>query len=220
VNVDDMILISIDDHTIEPPDMFHRTMPVKYRDQAPRLVRDEQGHDSWVFQGTQVGMVGLSATVSWPKSEWGFDATGLAEMRPGCYDMDARVADMDANGMLAGMNFPTALGFAGTHVAKLPDRELSAAAISAANDWAIDELAGGHPGRFIPMAILPYFDMDRAVAEVYRVAQKGCLAVSLPEAPYAVDLPASAQVTGIRCSGRCRTPGWFPACTSGSPSVW
>jgi hypothetical protein len=29
MNVDDMILVSIDDHTIEPPDMFQRTMPTK-----------------------------------------------------------------------------------------------------------------------------------------------------------------------------------------------
>jgi predicted TIM-barrel fold metal-dependent hydrolase len=135
-------------------------------------------------------MPGLSATVSWPKDEWGFDPTSLAEMRPGCYDVEPRVADMDANGMLAGMNFPTFAGFAGTHVAKMPDRDLSAAAIAAYNDWAIDALAGEHPGRFIPLAILPYFDVDRAVAEVRRVADKGCLAVSLPEAPYAVGLPS------------------------------
>src|SRR5208282_1362880 len=94
MNVDDMILISIDDHTIEPPDMFQRTMPAKYRDQAPRLVKDDEGHDRWMFQGNPVGMPGLSATVSWPKEEWGFDPTSLAEMRPGCYDVEARVADM------------------------------------------------------------------------------------------------------------------------------
>jgi predicted TIM-barrel fold metal-dependent hydrolase len=190
MKVDDMIMISIDDHTVEPPDVFQRTMPAKYRDQAPRLVKDDQGHDRWLFQGNPVGMPGLSATVSWPKEEWGFNPTSLAKMRPGCYDVEARVADMDANGVLAALNFPTALGFAGTHVAKLPDQELSAVAISAYNDWAIDELAGEHPGRFIPLAILPYYDIDRAVAEVYRVATRGCLAVSLPETPYGLGLPS------------------------------
>lgn len=190
MDVEDMVMISIDDHTVEPPDMFERTMPAKYRDRAPRLVRDEQGHDRWLFQGNPVGMPGVSAVVSWPKEEWGFDPTTLAEMRPGCYDVELRVADMDANGVLAAMNFPTALGFAGTHVAKLPDQELSAAAISAYNDWAIDELAGEHPGRFIPLSIVPYYDMDRAVTEVRRVAERGCLAVSLPETPYGLGLPS------------------------------
>jgi hypothetical protein len=35
----------------------------------------------------------------------GFDPVGYAEMRPGCYDIDERVRDMDANGVLASMSF-------------------------------------------------------------------------------------------------------------------
>ena len=193
MNVDDMILLSIDDHTIEPPDMFDRTMPAKYRDQAPRLVKDADGKDQWLFQDESIGVPGLAAVVTWPKEEWDFSPTDFSEMRPGCYDIDARVADMDANGMLAGMNFPTFAGFAGTHLAKMPDRELTAAAISAYNDWAIDELAASHPGRFIPLGIVPFYDIDKAVAEVRRVAAKGCVALSLPEAPYGIGLPSFAS---------------------------
>jgi predicted TIM-barrel fold metal-dependent hydrolase len=69
------------------------------------------------------------------------------------------------------------------------DPELSAMAIAAYNDWQIDELAGEHPGRFIPLAIGPVFDSDRLAAEVRRVAAKGCSAISLPETPYGVGLP-------------------------------
>src|SRR5690606_15882264 len=141
------VLVSIDDHTIEPPDMFERYMPARLKDQAPKLVKDADGKDQWLFQGEAIGVPGLAAVASWPKDEWNFNPTDFSEMRPGCYDLDARVADMDANGMLAGMNFPTFAGFAGTHLAKMPDQALTAAAISAYNDWAIDELAGGHPGR-------------------------------------------------------------------------
>lgn len=36
MNKDDMILISVDDHIIEPPDMFKNHLPAKYRDEAPR----------------------------------------------------------------------------------------------------------------------------------------------------------------------------------------
>lgn len=35
MNVDDMILISIDDHVVEPHDMFARHVPQKYMDEAP-----------------------------------------------------------------------------------------------------------------------------------------------------------------------------------------
>ncbi|MGD9798058.1 MAG: amidohydrolase family protein [Acidimicrobiia bacterium] len=193
MDIDDMILISIDDHIIEPPDLFERHMPAKHRDRAPVLTKRPGEPDQWMFQGEATGTAGLSAVVSLPKEEWGFDPTDVSEMRPGCYDVAARVEDMDANGLLAGMNFPTFMGFAGTHVAKAPDQELAAATIAAWNDWAIDEVAGEHPGRFLPMAILPHFDIERSVAEIRRVAAKGAIAVSIPEAPYGIGLPSFAS---------------------------
>jgi predicted TIM-barrel fold metal-dependent hydrolase len=165
-------------------------MPAKYRDQAPRLVSNPDGADQWIFQGEATGTAGLSAVVSLPKEEWGFTPTDITQMRPGCYDVAERVKDMDANGMLAGMNFPTFAGFAGTHVAKAADQELAAATIAAWNDWAIDEVAGENPGRFLPMAILPHYDIEASVAEVHRVAAKGAIAVSIPEAPYGIGLPS------------------------------
>ena len=193
MNVNDMILLSIDDHMIEPPNVFDKTMPAKYRDQAPKLVKDDEGKDMWLFQNESIGVPGLSAVASWPKEEWDFSPTDLSEMRPGCWDVDARVDDMNANGMLAGLNFPTFAGFAGTHLAKMPDQELTAAAIAAYNDWAIDELAGSHPGRFMPLGIVPFFDVDRAVKEIHRIGEKGAVAVSLPEAPYGIGLPSFAS---------------------------
>ena len=189
MNVDDMILLSIDDHTIEPPDMFAKNMPAKFRDEAPRLVKDADNKDQWLFQNESIGVPGLAAVASWPKDEWGFQPTDFSEMRPGCYDIDARVEDMDANGMLAGMNFPTFAGFAGTHLAKLPDLALTNAAISAYNDWSLEELTARHPGRFLPLGIVPNFDIDSAVAEINRIGKRGAVAISLPEAPYALGLP-------------------------------
>jgi predicted TIM-barrel fold metal-dependent hydrolase len=193
MNVEDMILLSIDDHIIEPPDMFDGRMPSKYADQAPMLTKNADGKDQWVFQNESIGVPGLAAVASWPKDEWDFNPTDLGEMRPGCYDIAARVADMDANGMLAGMNFPTFAGFAGSHLAKMPDQALTAAAVAAYNDWHIDEVCGNNPGRFIPLAILPHFDIERSVTEIHRVAAKGCKAVSLPETPYGIGLPSFAS---------------------------
>lgn len=190
MKIDDMILVSIDDHVIEPPDVFENHLPEKYRDRGPRFERLDNGVDQWVFQGEVMGTVGLGATASWPRSEWSFDPVGLAEMRPGCYDVHQRIRDMNANGVLASLNFPTAAGFAGAWLAGMPDRELSAIAISAYNDWQIDELAGAYPGRIIPMGILPLWDTDACVLELERMAAKGCTSVSFPETPYANGLPS------------------------------
>lgn len=204
MNVDDMILVSIDDHLIEPPDVFERHMPERLKDKAPKLVNDvagtgraadmdnftyEVGVDRWVFQGESIGVPGLGAVKSWPPEEWSIDPCSLAEMRPGAYDVHQRVLDMDANGVFASMNFPTFPGFAGTHLAKMPDRELTRITVSAYNDWLIDDWAAAAPGRLLPMTIIPFFDIEASVAEIHRVAAKGCLAVTLPETPYGLDLP-------------------------------
>jgi predicted TIM-barrel fold metal-dependent hydrolase len=104
--------------------------------------------------------------------------------------MDERLRDMSANGVLAALNFPTMPGFSGHYLARASDQGLAAAAITAYNDWHIDEWAGSHPGRFIPLAILPICDVDAMVAEVHRVAAKGCTAFALPETPYILDMPS------------------------------
>ena len=35
MNIDDLILVSIDDHVVEPADMFDGHVPAAYADQAP-----------------------------------------------------------------------------------------------------------------------------------------------------------------------------------------
>jgi predicted TIM-barrel fold metal-dependent hydrolase len=189
MKIDDMILMSVDDHVVEPPDMFRGRLPAAYADLAPGIVTDEQGVDRWIYRGKQTGVVGLNAVVSWPPEEWGLDPTGYAEMRPGVYDIHARVRDMDRNGILTSMCFPTFAGFSAGHLAHVKD-EGTVAVIQAYNDWHLEEWAGAYPGRFIPLAILPLWEPALACAEIRRVAARGCRAVSLPELPHLDGLPS------------------------------
>ena len=155
MNVDDMIILSIDDHTVEPPELFDNHVPAKYKDRAPRLVRDENGKEHWEFEGKEFGIVGLNATVSWPKEEWGLNPSALAEMRPAAYLIDERVRDMNRNGVLASMCFPSLPGFSGRRFQEADDKDLALVMLQAYNDWHIDEWCAAHPGRFIPLAIGP-----------------------------------------------------------------
>jgi hypothetical protein len=74
MHVDDMILISIDDHSIEPPDMFEQHMPAKYRDVASFFHYDPFAH--LVRADATVGKLRAHAT--------GVDTstTSKAEYRP------------------------------------------------------------------------------------------------------------------------------------------
>ncbi|QIX52637.1 amidohydrolase family protein [Rhodococcus sp. DMU1] len=189
MNIDDMILVSIDDHVVEPPDMFRNHAPRKFADEVPRIVVDERGVDRWMYRGKPVGVAGLNAVVSWPPEEWNRDPAGYAEMRPGVYDVHERVRDMNANGILASMCFPTFAGFSAGHLSHVKD-EITVAMIQAYNDWHIEEWAGAYPGRFIPIAILPLWDPKLAVAEIERVAAKGCRSVTMAELPHIDGLPS------------------------------
>ena len=56
MNKEDMILISVDDHIVEPPDMFKNHLPKKYLDEAPRLVHNPDGSDTWQFRDVVIPM--------------------------------------------------------------------------------------------------------------------------------------------------------------------
>jgi len=191
MRMDDMILVSIDDHFIEPPDMWQKHVPKRFLDEVPRVVRNDQGVDEWVFQGEKTSTpFGMAATVGWPKTEWGFNPGSYTELRPGCFDVHERVRDMNANGVLASMNFPTMAGWNVRTFAEGRDRELGLIMLRAYNDWVIDEWCATYPGRFIPLGIVPMWDVDLAVEEIHRIAKKGCRSVSFLETPHVQGYPS------------------------------
>ena len=66
MQMNDMILVSVDDHVCEPPDMWDRHVPPKWKGRAPRLVTKDDGTNLWVFEGQQVPNVGLNAVAGRP----------------------------------------------------------------------------------------------------------------------------------------------------------
>ena len=190
MRVEDMIFISVDDHVVEPPDMFEGRLPAKFADQAPKVVRNEQGDDVWTFNGAVIPNIGLNAVAGRPKEEYGIDPTSFEEMRSGCYDVHERVKDMSAGGVLASMNFPSFPSFSGRLFGACEDKELALAVTQAYNDWHIEGWCGAYPDRFIPMALPVLWDPELAAAEVRRVAEKGCRSLTFTENPSTLGLPS------------------------------
>ncbi len=190
MQIDDMILVSVDDHIVEPPGMWDDRLPAKYAELAPKLVTRPDGNDVWAFQGNELPNIGLNAVAGRPPAEYGIDPTSFNDMRPGCYDHYERVRDMNANGVLGSLNFPSMTGFCGQLFARVEDKDLARALVQGYNDWHIDVWCGSHPGRFIPCAIPALWDPNEMADEVRRVAKKGCHAVTFSENPEKLGYPS------------------------------
>jgi predicted TIM-barrel fold metal-dependent hydrolase len=184
-------IVSADDHVVEPPDTFEGRLPKKYADEAPRVVELDDGGQAWLWQGQIMPNVGFNAVVGRPPSEYGMEPTRFDEMRRGAWDVDARVADMDLDGVYASLCFPSFLpGFVGQRLSTIPDRDLGLAVMRAYNDWHLEAWCGAHPGRFIPNQITWLLDPEIAAAEVRRNAERGFKAVTFSEGPDKLGLPS------------------------------
>lgn len=184
-------IVSVDDHLIEPPNLFVDRAPKRRADDVPH-VEVIDGFDTWLYDGGRQ-KVTVDGFVACAGKEWGTFTTGpvnYADMRPGCYDAAARVADMDHDGILASACFPTVVRIAGQMFMFSRDRELGLLCLQAYNDWVVEEWAGSAPGRLIPIVILPWWDRDACVAEVHRMAAAGAKAVSWSENLHDLGLPS------------------------------
>jgi predicted TIM-barrel fold metal-dependent hydrolase len=184
-------IISVDDHLIEPPDLFDGRLPAALAGGAPRIVEDADGTQCWIFEGHRYPNVGLNAVVGRPQAEWSMEPARFDQMRPGCFDIDQRIADMDRAGIWASLCFPSLVsGFCGAVYSRATDPELGLACLRAFNDWHHEVWAGSYPERIIPLQ-LPYLaDVVIAAGEVRANAARGFVAVSFPEFPAQLRLPS------------------------------
>jgi predicted TIM-barrel fold metal-dependent hydrolase len=190
MRVEDLILVSVDDHVVEPPDLFDGRLQTRFADRAPKVVTTDGGDDVWEFEGVQIPNIGLNAVAGRPAEEYGVEPTSFDEMRRGCFDVHERVKDMSAGGVLASLNFPSFPSFSGRLFMATSDKDLALAVVRAYNDWHIDGWCGAYPERFIPMIIPVLWDPALTATEIRRVSDKGCHALSFTENPAALGLPS------------------------------
>ena len=147
----------------------------------------------WSYDGERHYKVGLNAVVGRPIEELSFEPSRFDEMRRGAWDIDARVHDMDLNGVYASLNFPSSLaGFAGQrYQLGVSDPDLALAVVRAANDWHLEEWAGTSPGRHHPVpGAVAARPRARRRARSGATRHAGFQAVTFPELPERLGLPS------------------------------
>jgi predicted TIM-barrel fold metal-dependent hydrolase len=185
-------IISVDDHIVEPPDIFEGRVPARLAERAPRVVQTSSGFDTWLYDGELLPNIGLNAVVGRPPAEYSREPTSFDDMRKGSWDIHHRIADMNIDGVFASLNFPSFLpGFGGGRIQTVTDdRDLALAVVRAWNDWHIEEWAGAYPERIIPCQITWLHDPALAASEIRSNAARGFRAVSFPESPENLGLPS------------------------------
>ena len=205
-------IVSVDDHVIEPANVWQDRLPEKFRAVGPRLERrkiksmkfvggvfsyeeagaNEDGTfcDWWLVEDLAWPLTRLSAAAGYPRDEITVSPITMDDMRQGCWDTKARLEDMDVNHVEASLSFPSFPRFCGQTFAERKDLELGDLCVKAYNDWMLDEWCAGSNGRLIPLIIIQLWDAHLAAAEVRRNAEKGCKAVTFSEIPPFLGFPS------------------------------
>jgi predicted TIM-barrel fold metal-dependent hydrolase len=202
-------IISVDDHVVEPPDLWTSRLPAKWQDKAPRVERDrgvfkiqggtfsfEKGApegdwgDWWIYDDLIYPFPKLSAAVGFENLD--AEPVTFDDIRPGCWKQPERLIDMENNHVEASVCFPNVLPrFCGQAFLERADKELALLCVKAYNDWIIDEwCAGDGYGKLIPLTLIPLWDANLAADEVRRCADKGSFAVAFSENPVPLGLPS------------------------------
>jgi predicted TIM-barrel fold metal-dependent hydrolase len=204
-------IISVDDHVIEPPNVWQDRLPSKYADVGPRIVRapmkqvsfvggffkPEMGEpgtgedvDWWLYEDLKRPLIRLDAAAGHPRDEIKVQGTTYDWMRPGSYQVKPRLEDMDVNHIESSLCFPTFPRFCGQTFTEAKDRDLADLCVKAYNDWMVDEWCGDSDGRLIPLTITQLWDASLAGKEVRRNAARGVRAVCFSEIPPFLGLPS------------------------------
>ncbi|MBW1885167.1 MAG: amidohydrolase family protein, partial [Deltaproteobacteria bacterium] len=204
-------LISVDDHIMEPKELWQQQLPPSLRERGPRVSREkvklefkggnfgftrnaEDGDwsDVWLFDDLASPTCQLHGPAGIPRKEQRNVPAVYEDFRPGTYDQKARLEDMTLNHVQAAINYPNLFPrFAGQGFAEREDKDLGLACLQIYNDWMIDDWCGGAgKGRLIPLTLIPLWDPQLAAKEVERCAAKGSYAIAFSENPSKLGFPS------------------------------
>jgi len=186
----DLKVIDVDAHITEPNDLWTKRAPAAYAERVPRVVVID-GAPTWSIDGVVLGRAGGGSVIKRDLEK----QPGTAFMRwaegvshESAHDMKARVEVMDELGLYAQVLYPNAGGFGSQKFADVKDVELRRLCASIYNE-AMIEIQETSGDRLMPMALLPWWDIDGSVAEAHRAAASGFHGITMCSDPQNRGLP-------------------------------
>ena len=175
-------IVSADAHILEPTDIWETWLPKKYQDKAPKLVKDVDGGDAWLFAGAaQPDPIGLTSTPGMPYDQFRWTGVTYEQARPGCHDGAARLQDMDIDGVDAEVLFAPQRTIG--HFLGDEDDDFVLAGVDAYNNFLREQFCAPDPTRLIGVGQIPSLGVDVAVDYVRKLRARGFKAVAMSNWP-------------------------------------
>jgi predicted TIM-barrel fold metal-dependent hydrolase len=175
-------LIDADCHVVEPPHIWERWLPKPYHDQAPKLVKDDEGGDAWQFTpGGPLMHIGLVATPGMRFEDIKWKGYTYDTVRKGCWDGKARLEDMDFDGVDAEFIYPSQRTM--HHFMNDESGDFHIAGVRAYNDYMHQEFCAVDPERLFSLAQMPNLGVDAAIEEARRCKELGARGVIITAWP-------------------------------------
>jgi len=169
---DDILIIDADSHLTEPPDLWREGLPRRWRDRAPRMESDpDTGVTRWRLGDRWLLSPGAVSHAGWkhfpPRRPVTFE-----DVQVSCWDAHERARWMDEHHVAAQVLYPNVVAFEGHAIMALDDDDLKIAILRTWNEY-VSDFAAKVPGRYIPVAAMPFWDIDESIAEMQRCAETG-----------------------------------------------
>jgi predicted TIM-barrel fold metal-dependent hydrolase len=204
-------IVDVDTHISEWYDLWTSRAPAAMKSRVPQVRRHDNGVQ-WVIEGDRpLGMNSAHSAIRKDGTKvpgMGFLNLQNADVHAGSYDVKARLALMDEQGIQAQVAYPNALGFGGQK-AMMVDADLRLLSTQIYND-AMAEMQADSGNRIYPMALLPWWDPQLAAAEAIRCNDMGLRGININPDPHNHGLPPLGD--------SCWDPLWKVCCDRSLPA--
>jgi predicted TIM-barrel fold metal-dependent hydrolase len=189
--VSDLAIIDVDAHITEPHDLWTSHAPAGLKDRVPQ-VKEVDGRRMWMVDRD----VELSGAI--PTSVIRHDGEKsrgveffnwqIEDVHAASWDMKARVEVLDDFGIHAQVLYPNVAGFGNQNFMKIEDDDLRLACAQIYND-AMAEIQSDSKQRLLPMALMPWWNIDHCVLEVQRAVELDLRGIVMCSDPDSVGMP-------------------------------
>jgi predicted TIM-barrel fold metal-dependent hydrolase len=195
LEVDDVRVVDADTHYTEPPDLWTSRAPAQYKDRVLHI-EDRDGVPTWIVDGVEVGFARGGGVVDHEGGKIPFLESaekGMDWVHPGAWDPKARLQVMDECGIHAQVLYPNIVGLGGHRLnTAVSDEALRMLCVEIYND-AMAQLQEESNLRFVPMPVMPAWDIDRCVQETKRCAGLGLRGINMTSDPQELGSPDLAN---------------------------